>query len=850
MPRPSLPGFIFALFLVWGTRAVAQQITVDPAGTPFAGAWATEWNVDGNLEAWTATNATAAVAGGILSGVATTTDSSVRLNAFSGGPDLDLGDNDFLEVRMQVPASYAGAIQIFYGTTLTTGFSAARVITIPAATVPDDGAFHTYRIALGLELYWRSTLRDLRIDAVDGAGTGGMAFAIDYIRIGDEPGAAAYSARVNSEHPIVGGTLTVDGTTRTVIGAEESKHFRYIWDAQVAAHGSWTATMPHQTLRNLEESWQIFAKEMGYREPCFATGTTSGTRYKVNVTSWYGGYWAGLDAGYGKLNITPDGLRENPPTGVIPHELMHVFQFHNSSSYVPGSWWEGHANYGRERMLQIYGPLYSSAQRSGIDPTYLRCAHQHLAHGRDYYLSWPLFMYLDENPDALPDLGEGTNVALWQQTQINEYPLMALERLTPVSSLKDIVGYFARRGATYNYASKADITAALASFGTPLDNAATARWQFTDLVQRGDDPAWWRVPFEMAPMQGAYTLHELVPAGSGAWRVVTVNLRGLADSARGADWRASFIVISDTGAERYSTLWSSGANSVTLAANENKVYVSVAGAPAVFHTGAPNGSFEGDFNEAVYPYRSTPSKARFPYELQVAGATPRERNNGAATGLVPHANGGGYKAATATVAATAFLGPNARVLGTANVSGTARIEDFAVVSGAAQVGGSAIVSGHAWVRGGTVNGNAKVRDWALVEGGTVTMNARVLEHANIKGGTLTDFATAKGSAASLSGTRTASPTSTARATAASKSGPTIPRSPPRKRPSRGPTAAPTVATWPSTSAATRRGARSRTGARRMSAGARRRARARGITSPTRTTARRPRASISTARSRR
>ncbi|MGC3961719.1 MAG: LamG domain-containing protein [Verrucomicrobiota bacterium] len=86
-----------------------------------------------------------------------------------------------------------------------------------------------------------------------------------------------------------------------------------------------------------------------------------------------------------------------------------------------------------------------------------------------------------------------------------------------------------------------------------------------------------------------------------------------------------------------------------------------------------------------------------------------------------------------------------------SVSGTARIEDYAVVS-AGTVNGSAVISGHAWVRGGTVNGNAKVRDWALVEGGTVNSSARVLEHANIKGGLVTDIATAKGTAASLSGT--------------------------------------------------------------------------------------------------
>jgi hypothetical protein len=83
---------------------------------------------------------------------------------------------------------------------------------------------------------------------------------------------------------------------------------------------------------------------------------------------------------------------------------------------------------------------------------------------------------------------------------------------------------------------------------------------------RPDAPDWWRVPPHKAPAQGAYAMHELIPAGSGAGRVVTVNLRGLADSARGADWRASFIAVSDTGVERYTPLWSHGSSSITLAA--------------------------------------------------------------------------------------------------------------------------------------------------------------------------------------------------------------------------------------------------------------------------------------------
>lgn len=734
------------------------NIVVDPVTSLTNYTSLAEWNTNGNFESWTSNQVSSAtVLGGILSGTANGSAPQVAKLNFAGGPDLDLGYNDQLELRVQVPADFTGNLQIYYGVTNTPGINSARLITIPNANIPKDGAFHVYRIDVGLEILWRGTLRDLQINPLGSAAIVGQSFAIDYLRVGDLTG-EVYQPRYTTECPAAGGTTppaALIGPNQTVLSVE-SKHFRFLWNAAVATNSFWTANMPHGTLRNAEEVWQVYVKKLGYREPCFATGTQSGTKYKVNITTWHSGYWEGGDTYNGttlaRFNATPDGLRVDPPTLVLPHELMHAFQMHNTTGYVPGSWWEGHANYGRERWLQHYGTLFASNARSGIDPTYLRCAHQLIAEGRDYYLSWPLFLYLDENPDGLADLGEGTMVKLWQQCQINEYPLMTLERLTPTNNIKDIVGYFARREATFNYKSKADIQAALATFNQPLDNAATARWQFTDLVQRSDDTNWWRVPFEMAPMQGAYAIHELVPVGSGAGRVVTVNLHGLPNSARGADWRASFIIISDSGVERYSTLWGSGSNSVTLAANENKVYLSVAGAPATFYTGSPNNSFAGDYDEAAYPYRSTPSKTRFPYELQVIGATPKQRDNGSTSGLVQHSNGGGYKASTATVASTVYLGPNARVLNTANVSGTARIEDFAVVSGSTVVSGSAVISGHALVRGGTVTGNAKVRDWALVEGGAISGNARVLEHGNIKGGAMQDTATAKGTAASLSGT--------------------------------------------------------------------------------------------------
>jgi hypothetical protein len=560
-------------------RLPAAAVTVDPI-VPLMNYWGPEWNTNGDFQSWSLTQVTnAAATNGTLAGVASGTDPQISLLNFAAGPDLDLGFNDFLDIRLQLPADYLGDVQIRYGDTFYTGISDTRLLTIPAAQIPKDGAFHVYRFELGLEVYWRATLRDLRIDPFDSTGAG-KTFAIDYIRVGDLTG-DVYLPRYTTGNPAPG---TLHELGRPVIDMV-SKHFRFQWDTNVATHADWTADMPRGSLRNLEECWQVYVKYLGYREPAesWTVANRNGTKYKVNVSTWHSGYWAGGDSGdFGRLNITPDGLRVDPPTWVIPHELMHVLQMHqrDNGSTVDGSWWEGHANYARELWIYYYRNLYPNS--SGIDANYLHSGHMNIAHGRDYYLSWPFFVYLDENPDGLPDLGFGTVANIWKSNAPNVYPYNTIEQITPSTSLKDIVGYFARRELTFDYQNQAAITNAL-NFQSPT---VWRRFQLAELVRRADDTNWWRVPMEMAPMQGAYATHELVVPPSAPGRVVTVNFRGLPDAARGADWRASFIAISDAGVERYSTLWNAGSNSITLAANENRLYLSVAGAPSSSRTPA------------------------------------------------------------------------------------------------------------------------------------------------------------------------------------------------------------------------------------------------------------------------
>src|ERR1035437_209451 len=163
------------------------NIVVDPAGPPLTNYTSlAEWNTDGNFENWTSNQVSSAtVLSGILSGTANGSAPQLAKLNFAGGPDLDLGYNDQLEIRLQVPADFAGDMQIFYGVTNTPGIGASRVVTIPNSIIPKDGAFHVYRIDVGLEILWRGNLRDLQVNPLGAAAGVGQTFAMDYIRVGD-----------------------------------------------------------------------------------------------------------------------------------------------------------------------------------------------------------------------------------------------------------------------------------------------------------------------------------------------------------------------------------------------------------------------------------------------------------------------------------------------------------------------------------------------------------------------------------------------------------------------------------------------------------------------------------------
>ena len=94
-----------------------------------------------------------------------------------------------------------------------------------------------------------------------------------------------------------------------------------------------------------------------------------------------------------------------------------------------------------------------------------------------------------------------------------------------------------------------------------------------------------------------------------------------------------------------------------------------------------------------------------------------------------HSNGGGWVKNTASVADTAFVGPDALVFDKARVFENAQVSDNVLVYGNAQVSDNALVYGNARVYGNAlVRGDACVFGNALVRG-----DARVYGNALVRG---------------------------------------------------------------------------------------------------------------------
>ncbi|HEY7091492.1 MAG TPA: LamG-like jellyroll fold domain-containing protein [Tepidisphaeraceae bacterium] len=696
--------------------ALFPAVVLDPpdrlATSRVLGAW------DGaTTDGWLVNNAQSSnVAGGTISLTSqngTTNPLQIDLRNIASGPDLNFGYFDYLQLAMQFPANFNKDVTFQFGTSTHGGFASDRTFTITASQIAKDGAMHSYRLDLGLVVWWRDSLLDLRVQPLGTSGAN-ETVAIDYVEVGDQPGDTLL-LNTNLNY--------ATGVTAATAQHVESKHFAVWWDPAVNPGGiTFSPTAQGlRALRMLEESYQVYYKVLGYDEP-FQTTSHTGPRYKLNLLTWYSGYWEGTWAGYAHMNIDTSGLKDEDWGNPVPHEYGHAVDA-NQLGNLAGGHWESHANYLRENRTTWFAPLFAAGSQSTVTLNPLVWSNYRQDANRIIYEDYRIHLALQ---DYGASLGLPADIAarIWKLGTTNQTAYQKLASLLPGGmNIKDVAASLLRYWPMLDFSTRDYIRGLL---WTTADEKAEYEYRTgSPLIPEADVPGWYRVPFERAPEKYAYMFHELTPTAGAT--SITVQLRGLDLVSTDEDWRWSLIAVDGAGNTRYSPVWAPGTQTFALNPGENRVLLFVTATPG-------NTSLDLTSFYNTKPNDKQIDRLRYPYEVRLTNATPltKQLNWNTAAGHT-HPNGGGWVANTATVASTAYVGPNARVLGTAQVLNNARIEDYAVIANNARVRDNAIVSGYAVVyNNGIVENNARVRDHAMITGSArVQGNGLVDQYARL-----------------------------------------------------------------------------------------------------------------------
>jgi hypothetical protein len=134
-----------------------------------------EFNHDADFNQATLINISpGSVAGGVLSGTASTVDSQISLVG-GGAPTIDAGIYKYVEIRMK--GDPGDRIDLFWNTAAKGGVGSAVVVESAASS---DGSYHTYLLDFSAEAAWTGNLTTLRLDPTT---TLSSTFEVDYIRL-------------------------------------------------------------------------------------------------------------------------------------------------------------------------------------------------------------------------------------------------------------------------------------------------------------------------------------------------------------------------------------------------------------------------------------------------------------------------------------------------------------------------------------------------------------------------------------------------------------------------------------------------------------------------------------------
>ena len=387
-----------------------------------------------------------------------------------------------------------------------------------------------------------------------------------------------------------------------------SDHFQIIY-----GNGDTTHTITDDYIKgnliNLENIRTFYINKLGMKDIATSrTGQLSGN-YKLNMyvsatgLSIFEDDWAYMSVdsqGFAYLFVAPGAMRVDEPSWVIPHELAHAFTYHQGGS-VPGAWYESTANWFRDQYLgseyyaygnNVYGPT------SDFFAPYLLNAQYYVPHMLNWYDTWPIFLYITENPDNINGLGLSLMHKLFENGSDGSNMYSMIENFSGVS-IKTIMGGLTKRLATFDFSRR---DAYLKHLNEEVLTVSGNREKIYTTLNSADSSGYQSVPNDKSPMQAGFNIIPL----SNFRNKISIDFVSTGSTA-GTDFRVTIVTLSYSGVSRYSETISSGQTQINLQGDESEAYVVVCATPDNFK------DFYVDWNS-----QATDTDTRYPYKIKIS----------------------------------------------------------------------------------------------------------------------------------------------------------------------------------------------------------------------------------------
>ena len=396
--------------------------------------------------------------------------------------------------------------------------------------------------------------------------------------------------------------------TDTSVNRMTSEHFQIIYGNGDTTH-TITDAYIKGNLINLENIRTFYINKLGMKDISTSrTGQLSG-QYKLNMYVSATGLtifeddWAYMSVdsqGFAYLFVAPGAMRVDEPSWVIPHELAHAFTYHQGGS-VPGAWYESTANWFRDQYLgseyyaygnNVYGPT------SDFFAPYLLNAQYYVPRMLNWYDTWPIFLYITENPDNINGLGLSLMHRLFENGSDGSNMYQMIENFSGVS-IKTIMGGLTKRLATFDFSRR---NAYLKHLNEEVLTQSGNKEKIYTTLNNKDSSGYQSVPTDKAPMQAGFNIIPLTNFGKNSISIDFVST----GSAQGTDFRVTIVTLSYSGITRYSETISSGQGQLYLQGDESAAYIVVCATPDTFK------DYYVDWNS-----QATDTDTRYPYKIKI-----------------------------------------------------------------------------------------------------------------------------------------------------------------------------------------------------------------------------------------